>query len=52
VPYGDVSSTISPSRTSSVRAAAGLSSTQECQVILVTGSAFSISQGLLAPRPS
>ncbi len=52
VPCGEVSSTISPSRTSSSRAVSGLTSTQECQVILVTGSAFSSSQGLLAPRPS
>src|SRR5690606_25050922 len=49
---GDVTSTISPSRTSTRFAVSGCSSTQDCQVILVTGSGFSSSHGLLLPRPS
>src|SRR4051812_45405183 len=51
-PCGDVTLTISPSLTSSLLAVSGWTSTQECQVILVTGSAFSSSHGLLVPRPS
>jgi preprotein translocase subunit SecD len=48
----ETSRTISPLRTLSRLAVAGLTSAQLCQVILVTGSAFSSSHGLLAPRPS